>query len=96
MDVAIKKVTERDGEDRFVLVNIQTREVLTVHDASEKTLRRYFTERGASPQLLDRCFERARKRFQQPRASSKVAVNQTSDTMGDDDLLIELGLADDE
>jgi len=35
VDVAIKKVSERDGKDRFVLVNAKTREVVTVHDVSE-------------------------------------------------------------
>ena len=35
---AIKKVAERDGEDRFVLVNAQTRRVVTANDVSERSI----------------------------------------------------------
>jgi hypothetical protein len=95
VDVAIKKVAERDGQERFVLVNAITREVLTVNDVSEPTLRRFFEQRGTNGQLLDECFDRARRQHGESSRKANVPVNQASETMGDDDLLFELGLDDD-
>lgn len=94
MDVAIKKVAERDGQERFVLVNPTTREVLTVNDVSEQTLRRYFEQRGATSDLIEECLDRARRRHDQSAPKASVPVNDASETMGDDDLLFELGLGE--
>ena len=95
MDVAIKKVAERDGQERFVLVNAGTREVLTINDVSESTLRRFFKQRGADDELIDECLDRARLQRGESGGQPNVPVNQASETMGDDDLLFELGLDDD-
>ena len=96
MDVTIKKVTERDGQERFVLVNAKTRDVLTVHDVSEPTLRRFFLQRGMSDELIDGCLVRARERYQQDIRGSQSSVDEASDTIPDDDLLFELGLGADD
>lgn len=95
MDVAIKKVAERNGQERFVLVNPNTREVLTVNDVSETTLRSFFKQRGMSGGLIDECIDRARQRHRTPPDRPGVPVSDASDTMGDDDLLFELGLGED-
>jgi hypothetical protein len=95
VDVAIKKVAERDGQERFVLVNASTREVLTVNDVSEPTLRRFFQQRGANGELVNECLDRARLKHGESGRKANVPVNQASETMGDDDLLFELGLDDD-
>ncbi|MBP88634.1 MAG: hypothetical protein CMJ64_18290 [Planctomycetaceae bacterium] len=95
MDVAIKIVAERNGQERFVLVNASTREVLTVNDVSEPTLRRFFQQRGANDDLISECLDRARLRRGESARQANVPVNQASETMGDDDLLLELGLDDD-
>ena len=59
VDVAIKKVSERDGKDRFVLINATTREVVTVNDVSEATIRRYFGDQGASEAHVNGCEARS-------------------------------------
>ena len=96
MDVAIKKVSERDGADRFILVKATTREVVTVHDVSEKTLRHFFLERDMSDDLFDDCLEKARAKFDEVAPKVSVPVSDAQETMGDDDLLFELGLGEDE
>lgn len=96
MNVAIKKVSERDAEERFVLVNATTREVLTVHDVTEAPLRRYFKQQGMSDELFDACLARARARYQKRSDQPAAAVNEASDTIRDDDLLFDLGLGEDD
>ena len=96
MDVAIKKVSERDGKDRFVLVNPTTREVVTVNDVSEATLRRFFSNKGAGDALVDECLAKARNLFGGSRKKASVPVSDAQETMGDDDLLFELGLGEDD
>ncbi|MGE0759486.1 MAG: hypothetical protein AB7F89_05725 [Pirellulaceae bacterium] len=90
MDITIKKVGKRDGQERFVLVNAATRAVITVKDVTEAALRRFFQRRSVSDQEINRCLERARQRYA---TTTKAApVNESSDTMGEDDLLFQLGL----
>jgi fructose-1-phosphate kinase PfkB-like protein len=96
VDVAIKKVSQRDGKDRFVLVNAKTREVVTVHDVSEATIRRYFRGKGASEETINGCLAKARKDFGEGARKASVPANDAQETMGDDDLLFELGLNDDD
>jgi len=96
VDVAIKKVSERDGKDRFVLINATTREVVTVNDVSEATIRRYFGDQGASEALLTDCLKKARKNYGEPTAKASVPASDAQETMGDDDLLFELGLGEDD
>lgn len=96
MDVAIKKVSEREGTDRFVLVNPTTREVVTVNDVSEATLRRFFREKGASEEVIDECLAKARKNYGERSRKASVPVSDAQETMGDDDLLFELGLGEDD
>ena len=96
VDVAIKKVSERDGKDRFVLVNATTREVVTVNDVSEATLRRFFLDKGASEEMLNSCLVKARKNFGDGARKASVPVSDAQETMGDDDLLFELGLGEDD
>jgi len=93
VNVAIKKVTERESKERFVLINSATREVITVHDVSEATLRKFFRQRGMPEELVDRCFDRARDRYAANQPAARV--DDASETMQDDDLLFELGLSDD-
>ncbi|HUG69641.1 MAG TPA: hypothetical protein VMM76_17955 [Pirellulaceae bacterium] len=96
MDVAIKKVSERDGKDRFVLVNATTREVVTVNDVSEATIRRFFRDKGASDEMLADCLAKARKNYSQSARKASVPASDAQETMGDDDLLFELGLSEDD
>ena len=96
VDVAIKKVSERDGKDRFILVNATTRQVITVNDVSEATLRRFLRDKGASEDLLNDCVAKARKNYGKGTRKASVPVSDAQETMGDDDLLFELGLGDDD
>ncbi|MBC8354464.1 MAG: hypothetical protein H8E66_20920 [Planctomycetes bacterium] len=96
MDVAIKKVSERDGKGRFVLVNVATREVVTVNDISEGTLRRYFHDNGVGDEAFNACLESACKKYGSRARKESVPVNDAQETMGDDDLLFELGLGEDD
>lgn len=115
MDVLIKKVSERDGRERFVLLNVKTGQPVTAHDASEASIRRYFRGKGLATNFLDDCFRLARDRFLvaatvgsvaavpggqtgKPTASApsdpSSAASQPAAVEDDDDLLFELGLAD--
>lgn len=96
MDVAIKKVSEQDGRDRFVLVNVATREVVTVNDVSEATLRRFFHDREVPDEMLDACLAKAREKYGKKADPPSVPVNEDHETMEDDDLLFELGLGEDD
>jgi uncharacterized protein YfcZ (UPF0381/DUF406 family) len=96
VEVAIKKVSERDGQDRFVLVNATTREVVTVNDVSEATIRRFFRDKGASDEMLADCLAKARKGYSQGAHKASVSASDGQETMGDDDLLFELGLSEDD
>jgi hypothetical protein len=92
VNVAIKKVGRRDGEERFVLVNTQSREVITVKDVTESALRRYFKSHGVRDEAFDKCLTRARELYANSTRASPVS--ETSDTQGEDDLLYQLGLDD--
>ena len=94
MDVNIKRVGHRDGQDRFVLVDAKTRKIVSVNDVSEDALRRFFAKRGVDPELLNECLSKARKQHSELTAS-KPAANHAADTAEDNDLLFELGLTDD-
>jgi len=96
VDVAIKKVSERDGKDRFVLVNAETRDVVTVNDISKATLRRFFRDKGASDEMFDACLAKACENYGKGARKASVAVSDAQETMGDDDLLFELGLGEDD
>ena len=102
MDVSIKKVGERDGAERFILVNSKTRDVITKGDASERAIRRYFHDLGTDEELISACFQRARHRYAQAAQHEKEEPSPSdanldaSDTVDDDDLLFELGLDDNE
>jgi len=93
VDIAIKKVGKRDGHERFVLVNTKTRAVITVKDVTESALRRFFQKRRITDASVNQCLERARQRYAE--TTKAAPVNQSSDTMGEDDLLSQLGLDDD-
>ncbi len=96
MDVAIKKVSERNGKDRFVLVNATTRDVVTVNDVSKATLRGFFLAQGATDEMFDACLETARQKYSEGSGKARAAVSDAQETMGDDDLLFELGLGEDD
>lgn len=72
MDVRIEKVGERNGQDRFRLVNAGSGAPITVQDNSEETIRKYFRGKGLSKGYLDECFQKARSRFS-PSANGGVA-----------------------
>jgi len=90
VEIGIKKVGQRDGKDRFVLVSVATREVLTVRDISEKALRKFFKQRGCDDETVNQSLARARRRYDE--SASKAKVDDSADTMEDGDLLFELGL----
>lgn len=92
VEVAIKKVGQRDGQDRFVLVEVNTRRVVTVNDVSEAALRRFFRKRNTSDKLIDQCLQQSRERYQA--AAARQAADDGADTVEDNDLLFELGLVD--
>jgi hypothetical protein len=93
LDVTIKKVGQRAGQDRFILVQFQTRKVLTVHDVSARALRRFFHQRGVAEEVIETCLRVARSRYEQDRPRSQA--NEAAETVEDHDLLFELGLGGD-
>jgi hypothetical protein len=96
LEIAIKKVGQRDGVERFILVNNKTRQVITVSDVSESSLRRFFSKRAISEDAIKSSFTRARKRYEEASKSSRrLPVDQTADTIEGDDLLFQLGLGED-
>lgn len=96
MDVTIKKIGQRDGEDRFILLDPATRQILTVDDVSERALRRFFRKHGASDALIDEALLTARRRYAKRNTERQEAnVDQAAETIDDTDLLFELGLEDD-
>jgi hypothetical protein len=95
VDITIKKVGERDGKERFILVNALTRKVLTVDDVPEEALRRYFRQQGAEDGLIDEALQTARRRYAEMTSAADARVDSAADTMDDeDDLLLDLGLDD--
>ena len=93
MDVTIKKVGQREGQDRFIIVQVQTRKVLTVHDTSARALRKFFHQRGVAEEVIDTCLQHARSRYDQDRPRSQAS--EATETVEDHDLLFELGLGSD-
>jgi len=93
VDVAIKKVSQNDEGEIFLLVDSVTRKVLTVHDTSEQALRRFFAKRGADSVLIDQCLERARQRYAET-TQAQPSVDDAADTAGDG-LLADLGFDND-
>jgi hypothetical protein len=94
VDVTIKQVGHRDGKDRFVLVHPRTRKVLTVDDVTEAKIRQFFQKKGAASKLLDACLDVARERYALSKKDRVPSVDQGAETIGDDDVLFELGLDD--
>ena len=92
VEIAIKKVGQHDGVERFVLVNNRTRQVITVSDVSENALRRFFKKRNISDEAVNNSLARARKRFEA--TPKRSPVDETAETQGDD-LLFQLGLEED-
>lgn len=93
MDITIKKVGQRDGKDRFILVNATTRKVLTVDDVPEEALCLYFRQQGASDELIENALSTARQRYAEVASAADARVDNAADTMDDDvDLLSDLGL----
>lgn len=93
MEIAIKKVGQRDGKERFVLVSTETREIITVKDVSEEPLRRFFLQLGVADEVINQCLARARRRYDE--AARRSPVDENADTMEGDDLLFQLGLEED-
>ena len=93
MEIAIKKVGQRDGIERFILVNNRTRQVITVRDVSEESLRRFCQKRGFPEEAVNESFERARQRYEE--TPQRAPVSETAETMEGDDLLFQLGLEED-
>ena len=93
MDITIKQVGQRNGLDRFILINAVSRKVLTTDDVSEAALRRFFGQRGTDEATIDQCLERARARFAE--GAQPVAADDAEEA-NDDDLLFELGLGEED
>lgn len=96
MDVTIKKVGQREGQDRFVLVAVTSRKVVTVNDVSARALDRFFLKRGVLRELIERCVQRAREQYAKDHKPPRPAVDEAAETIEDDNLLFELGLDGDE
>jgi hypothetical protein len=94
VDVTIKKVGQRDGKDRFILVNAKTRKVLTVDDVSEAALRRFFRSRGVQEETITEALATAQKRYAAASEANQPRVDDAADTLDDDDLLFELGFGE--
>jgi hypothetical protein len=94
VDVTIKKVGQRDGKDRFILVNATTRKVLTVDDVSEASLRRFFRGRGVPDETMAEALATAQERYAQAAEAKQARVDEAADTLDDDDLLFELGFGE--
>jgi hypothetical protein len=94
VEVAIKKVGQREGQERFVLVHTQTREIVTVSDVTEAALRRFFRQRGVPDGEFNHCLQRARQRYAE-KSPPRNPVDENAETQGDD-LLFQLGLEEDE
>ena len=93
MDVAIKQVGQRDAADRFVLVDVTTRKVVTQNDASAEAIERFFRKRGVPAATIQSCLDQARQRFRAQQAPpDRRPVDDASETIQDDSLLFELGL----
>jgi len=96
VDVAIKQVGQRDAQERFVLVDVKTRKVVTQNDASAEALERFFRKRGVPAATIQRCLEEARQKYQATqKAADRPAVDEAAQTIEDDNLLFELGLEGD-
>ncbi len=80
MNVVIEKFGERDGQERFVLLNMKTGDVITKRDVSEKTLRKYLKGIGESAKLIDLGFAKARSRFEKKHNES---AEQEDDELSD-------------
>jgi hypothetical protein len=93
VDVTVKKVSQNDGHERFLLVDSRTRKVLTVNDISEQTIRWFFEKLGADSGLIDQCLERARQRYAET-SQAQPSVDHAADT-SEDDLLAGLGFDED-
>ena len=93
MEIAIKKVGQSDGNERFILVDDKTRQVITIRDVSEDSLRRFFKQRNIPVEAVEQSLARARKRYEESHRRS--AVDENADTMEGDDLLFQLGLEED-
>lgn len=89
MNVVIEKSGERDGKERFVLLNMNTGEVITKRDVSEVTMRKYLTSIGETSKLIDEGFAKARLRFQKKHDDS---VAQEDDELSD--IFSEIALED--
>jgi len=74
MDVIIRKVGEQDGKERFELVDPKSGKVMTEHDASEASIRKYFKAKGLANGFIDQCLQKSRDQFEkrshQPAKSS--------------------------
>lgn len=90
MELTIKKVGQRDGRDRFVLVDNQSRAVITVHDVSEEAIRRFFRQRKVSELAVEGALVRARRRYDEQ--TTRRPVDQGADTLEGDELMRQLGL----
>jgi hypothetical protein len=88
MQIGIKKIGERDGKERFVLCNRTTGEQIVKKDVSEPTMRNWLASRDFPSELVDRCFELARKKFEE--AKGPDAEPEDSDEMDLDFFLAEL------
>ena len=84
MKVAIQKVGERDGRERFVLVDYKTHETITANDVSEPTLRKWLVSKGMDVAVINESFRKAKKRY-----DLDAAGNDDTDF---DEFLNEIGL----
>lgn len=92
MDVAIRKVGQHDGQDRFVLVDVKTRRIVTTRDASAAAIKRFFVTRGVSADVVEKHLQLAHNQYAAAHKPPRPAVDDAAETIEDDNLLFELGL----
>lgn len=90
MQIGIKKIGEREGKERFVLYNRKTGDQIIKKDVSEPTMRKWLEGRKFPSELVDRCFELAREKYNQSEAPQPQAEAEDSDEMDLDFFLAEL------
>ncbi len=96
MDVAIRKIGQHDGQDRFVLVDVKTRRIVTTRDASAAAIKRFFVQRGVADGLVEKYLQLAHNQYAAAHKPPRPSVDDAADTIEDDNLLFELGLDDTE
>lgn len=94
MQIGIKKVSEQDDNERFVLYNRATGEAISKNDNSESTLRNWLSSKDFPSELIDHCFEHARKRFTEENQAASSQPEESADLDDSDEKDLDFFLAE--